>query len=269
MKQIITFFIKNEILVNLAILLIIIFGVISATRLSSSFFPERDTQFIIVNAVFPGASPEEIEEGITLKVEENLEGISGIDRYTSTSTENSANIQVELLPGADPDEVLQEVKNAVDRISNFPPDMERIVVFKQEILNFTAKIALSGEVPLDALKEAAQEMEDDVRDHPEISKIELTGFTDEEIEIALKEEFLRTYNLSFDEVASAIRRENISITGGTIRGDEREMIIRADNKQYYARQLEDVIIKATPNGQIVGRYRSPVFQRHPFSCAYR
>jgi multidrug efflux pump subunit AcrB len=184
MKQIITFFIKNEILVNLAILLIIIFGVISASRLTSSFFPERDTQFIMVNAVFPGASPEEIEEGITLKVEENLEGISGIDRFTSTSTENSANIQVELLPEADPDEVLQEVKNAVDRISNFPPDMERIVVFKQEILNFTAKIALSGEVPLQALKDAAQEMEDDLRDHPEISKIELTGFTDEEIEIA-------------------------------------------------------------------------------------
>ncbi|MFW6290606.1 MAG: efflux RND transporter permease subunit [Mariniphaga sp.] len=251
MKQIISFFIKNEILVNLAILLIVIFGIISATRLTSSFFPERDTQFIIVNAVYPGASPEEIEEGITLKVEENLEGISGIDRYTSTSTENSANIQVELLPEADPDEVLQEVKNAVDRIGNFPPEMERIVVFKQDILNFTAKIALSGDVPLEALKDAAQEMEDDLRNHPEISKIELAGFTDEEIEIALKENLLRTYNLSFDQVASAIRRENISVTGGTIRGDEKEVIIRADNKEYYAHQLGDIIITATPAGQMV------------------
>lgn len=251
MKNIIAFFIKNEVLVNLAILLIVIFGVISATRLTSSFFPEQDTQFININAVFPGASPEEVEEGIVLKVEENLEGISGIDRFTSTSTENNATISVELLPSADPDEVLQEVKNAVDRISSFPPGMERIVVFKQEIVNFTAKIALSGQVPLADLKETAQDMEDNFRDHSEISKVELTGFTEEEIEIAVKENMLRAYELTFDDVASAVGQENISVTGGTIKGEAQETIIRADNKSYYSRRLEDIIIRAEPTGQIV------------------
>jgi multidrug efflux pump subunit AcrB len=251
MKNIISFFIKNVILVNLFILLIIIFGVISASRLSSSFFPEMDTRFVVINAVYPGASPEEIEEGITLKVEENLEGITGIDRYTSTSTENSANIRVELLPKSDPDEVLQEVKNAVDRINTFPPDMERIVVFKEEMLNFAAKIAVSGDVPLQELKQIAQSMEDDLRDHPQISQINLSGYTEEEIEISVREEMLRNYDLSFESVANAVRQENVSITGGIIRGEEQEIIIRADNKEYYARKFEDIIIKATPDGQRV------------------
>lgn len=251
MKKVIEFFIRNVVLVNLCIILIIIFGVMSATSLTSSFFPEQDTKFINITAAYPGASPEEIEEGITLKIEDNLKGISGIDRVTSTSTENSASIQVELLPSAKPNEVLQEVKNAVDRISSFPPEMERVVVFKQEMVNFTAKISLSGDVPLNALKEKAQEVEDDLRDFTSISKVNLSGFTDEQIEIAIRENLLRTYDLTFQDVALAINRENISITGGTIRGAEKEYIIRADNRQYFARQLGDIVVKSQPGGSLV------------------
>lgn len=130
MKSFINYFIRYEILVNLAIVVIAIFGVIALTGLTSSFFPEQDVSFIVVEAVFPGASPEEVEEGITLKVEDNLKGITGIDRVTSTSTEATANVRVELTEDADANVVLQDVKNAVDRISSFPPDLERIVVFE-------------------------------------------------------------------------------------------------------------------------------------------
>lgn len=251
MKNVIKFFIRNEVLVNLFIILIIVFGVIAATNINSSLFPEQDPKFIVINAVFPGASPKEMEEGVTLKIEDNLEGISGIDRVTSTSSENNSNIRVELLPRADANEVLQEVKNAVDRIGSFPAGLERVVVFKEEVLNFTMKLALHGDAPLAALKELAQDVEDDLRDSEQISKITLSGFTDEEIEIAVDENILRAYGLTFTDVATAVASQNMNITGGPIRGEQREILIRADNKDYYATELFNVIIRATPDGKIV------------------
>lgn len=251
MRRIIAFFIRNVVLINLTILLITIFGFLSVLNLTSSFFPKQETKFIIVEAVYPGASPEEIEEGITLKIEENLQGVSGIDRVTSTSSENAANIQVELLSTADADIVLQDVKNAVDQISSFPQGMERIVVFKQEILNFTAKIALSGDVPLEDLKEKAQQVDDELRASEEISKITLTGYTPEEIEVAARENLLRSYSLTFEDLANAVSSANIEVTGGTIRGAARDVIIRVDNKEYYARKLEDIVVKGFPDGRVV------------------
>ena len=251
MRRIIAFFIRNEVLINLTILLIVIFGYLSALNLTSSFFPKQKTKFIIVEAVYPGASPEEVEEGITLKIEENLQGVSGIDRVTSTSSENAASIQVEMLSTADPDIVLQDVKNAVDQISSFPQGMERVVVYKQEILNFTAKVALSGNVPLQALKEKAQQAEDDLRASNEISKIAITGYTPEEIEVAAREDLLRSYGLSFEDLANAVRAANIEVTGGTIKGAEKDVIIRVDNKAYYAQKLEDIVVKGLPDGRLV------------------
>ena len=92
MKSIITFFIKNELLVNMSIALVTLLGIMAMLNMNSSFFPTAPERFIIVEAVYPGASPREVEEGITLKIEENLKGVTGIDRVTSTSSENTARI---------------------------------------------------------------------------------------------------------------------------------------------------------------------------------
>lgn len=251
MRRLIKVFIKNTFWVNLLILLIFTFGIIAGLRINSSFFPKQDTKFIKIEAYFPGASPEEMEKGVTLKIEDNLQGVSGIDRVTSVSRENQATVTVELLSSANADVVLQDVKNAVDQISSFPPQLERVVVFKQEILNFTALLALNGDVPLQTLKERAQRIEDDLRLSDNISKISLGGFTQEEIEVSLDETKMRTYEITFDEVAQVIRNTNLETTGGTIRGENRELIIRADNKEYYADKLGNMIIRAQPDGNVV------------------
>jgi len=250
MKSVVKFFIKNVNLANLGIILIALLGTIAATRMNSSFFPKQDEKFIIIEAVYPGASPREVEEGIVLKVEDNLKGVSGIERVTSTSSENQASIRVELESDADADIVLQDVKNAVDQIGNFPEDMERIVVFKQEVVNLTAKIVLSGDVPLLALKKEAELVEDDLRSFPNISKIQIKGFTEEEIEVAVRENKLRAYNITFEDIGDAIRRENIQVTGGTIRGKE-ETLIRADQKLYHADQLQHIVVKTLDDGSVV------------------
>jgi len=250
MERIIKFFIKNELLVNLCIALVTFLGILLASRMNSSFFPKQDEKFIVIEATYPGASPREVEEGIVLKIEDNLKGVTGIDRVTSTSSENFASILVELKLRQNADLVLQDVKNAVDQISNFPEAMEQIVVFVREVENFTVKVAITGEVPLQTLKESAETFEDGVRELPNISKVKLAGFTDEEIEVSLNESDLRAYNLNFEDVARAIQNENVQTTGGTIKAST-EVIIRSDQKQYNANQLKDLVIKTLDNGNIV------------------
>lgn len=247
MKQVIAFFMQNQLLVYLGMILIFIVGVFSATNMNTSFFPSQDEKFIVINATYPGASPSEIEEGITLKVEDNLKGVSGIDRVTSTSSENSASIRVEITTKADANIVLQDVKNAVDQISNFPTGMEQIVVFVEEVVNFTAKIALVGDVSLSSLEETADLVEDELRSLRDISKIEVYGYPEQEIEIAVKEDKLRAFDLTFADIGAAISAQNIEVTGGRIKG-KTETIIRSDHKGYTANDLLGVTIKVLEDG---------------------
>lgn len=250
MKKLIKFFIDNQLLVYLGLIVVVIFGVTLGSQMNTSFFPAEKEKFIIIEAYFPGASPVEMEEGITLKIEDNLKGVSGIDRVTSVSSENNARITVEILLRANIDVVLQDVKNAVDQISNFPEGMERIVTFKQEIINFTSKLAVVGDVSLAALEETATRVEDELRAMPGISKIEVSGYPSPEIEIAVKEAKLRAYGLTFADIANAVSAQNIEVTGGRVKGDK-ETIIRSDQKVYSANELRDVVVKTLPDGSEV------------------
>ncbi len=250
MNYIIKFFIKNELLVNLFIAIVVLLGVLAVGNMNSSFFPKAPERFIIIEAIYPGASPREVEEGITLKIEENLKGIPGIDRVTSTSQENSSRITVELDYGQNADLILQDVKNAVDQISNFPADMEQLVVYVQEIENPTARVAITGNVPLQTLKQSAEDFEDNLRTFPNLSKISLSGFTSEEIEISLTESKLRSYGLTFEDVARAVQNENVKTTGGRIKSDT-EVIIRADQRNYYADQISEIIVKTLDDGSVI------------------
>ncbi|MFT6997140.1 MAG: multidrug efflux pump subunit AcrB [Cryomorphaceae bacterium] len=250
MKKIIAFCVQNQLLVYLAMFLVIIGGVISAKRMNTSFFPSEKEKYIQINAIYPGASPSEIEEGITLKIEENLKGVTGIDRVTSTSSENAANILVEIETKANADLVLQDVKNAVDQISNFPEGMEQIVVFVQEVVNFTSKLALVGDVSINTLEETADLVEDELRSLPNISQISVYGYSEEEVEVAVRENDLRSFGLSFQDIANAIGQQNIEVTGGRIMAAT-ETIIRSDHKKYSADELLDLTIKVLPDGRRV------------------
>jgi len=231
--------------------LVIIFGYFGLKSLNSTFFPKTESDTILVRATYPGASPEEIEKGIVLKIEDNLNGLTGVDRITSVSEENSATVTIEIKKGYNTDMILQDVKNAVDRVSSFPSGMEPLEVFKRENLNEAMRFSISGEVDLKTLKSYARDIEDDLRATEGISKIEISGYPAEEIEISLREEALRAYSLTFGEVSRAVRNANLELTGGTIEGDREEMLIRARSKGYYADDLRNIVVKADENGNTV------------------
>ncbi len=254
MRQLINYFIKYPISGNVLMVIIFIFGLIGLTSLRSTFFPEAETKLISVQIIYPGASPEEIEEGVINKIEDNLKGTTGVDRVTSVSRENSGNVLVEIKSGYDIDLVLQDVKNAVDQISSFPATMEPPVIFKQETLTIALNFAVNGDISLKALKEYAREIESDLLQADGISKVELSGFPDEEIEIAVREADLRAYGLSFDQISRAISGANLETTGGTIKGDDEEILIRARSKEYYAAPLRDLVVASAPDGREVRLY---------------
>ncbi|MEM6771040.1 MAG: efflux RND transporter permease subunit, partial [Bacteroidota bacterium] len=252
MKNFIAYFIKYPVAANLIMFGILILGLVSLFQMKATFFPEFESREISIQIIYPGASPEEVEEGIINKIEENLKGLTGIERYTSTSLENAGTVKVEVLKGYDVEVILQDVKNEVDRINSFPVGMEPPVIYKRESLGRAITFALTGDgVSLNALKRAARQVEDDLLAYDGLSKVTLSGFPEEEIEIAFREADLQAYGLTFQEAANAVRRTNVDITGGTVKGTEEELLLRARNKEYFADGFKDIVVKTTPDGGIV------------------
>jgi multidrug efflux pump subunit AcrB len=252
MRKLIAYFIKYHVAVNIFIIAFFTFGLIGLFSLKSSFFPLTDSKIININITYPGASPQEIEEGIVLQIEDNLKGLKGVDRVTSVSRENSGTITVEIQKGENIDFMLLEVKNAVDRVPSFPTGMEPLIVAKREEVRETISFAVSGkDIPLATLKQIARQVENDLRTIEGISQVEISGFPQEEIEIAVNEVNLLAYNLTFNEVAQAVSTSNILVTGGNIKTDAEEYLIRANNRNYYGDELSNIVIKASNDGKTV------------------
>ncbi len=232
------------------ILAFVIFGIVGVFSLNSSFFPLEDSRIININVNYPGSAPEEIEEGIILKIEDNLKGLVGIDRVTSTARESGGSITVEIEQDENIDVMLTEVKNAVDRVPTFPGGMEPLVVSKQESVRPSISFAISGDgVPLVTLKRISEQIENDLRQLDGISQIEISGFPEEEIEIAVSQDDLLAYNLTFEEVARTVGAANILSTGGTIKTEAEDYLIRANSRSYYADALNDLVIRSSVTGQ--------------------
>ncbi|PKQ44519.1 efflux RND transporter permease subunit [Confluentibacter flavum] len=265
MRKLIAYFIRYHVAVNIFVLAFFAFGIIGLMSLKSSFFPLTESKIINISVTYPGASPQEIEEGVVLKIEDNLKGLRGIDRVTSVSRENSGTITVEIEKGENIDFMLLEVKNAVDRVPSFPTGMEPLIVAKREEVRETISFSISGEnIPLATLKQLARQVENDLRTIDGISQVEVRGYPDEEIEIALNEANLLAYDITFDEVAQAIGTSNILVTGGNIKTDAEEYLIRANNRSYYGDELSNVVVKATPEGKTV-RLKDVAIIRDRFS----
>jgi multidrug efflux pump subunit AcrB len=248
-RRIITYFVNYPKAINILVLFFIVFGTAGTLALKSSFYPLIDPKFIEISAILPGASPEEVEEGIVMKIEENLKGMEGVDRYYSASRENIGYILVETLEDSDVDNVLVDVKNAVDKVPSFPVDLEPIVVKKMEQQEPTFIFSLTAEnIGLSSLKNISKKIEVDLRNLNGISQISTSGFSENEIEISVNEKLLSKYNLTFYEILDAVQKSNIIVSGGTIKTNKERFLIRSNNKNYYSNELNEIVVKSFPSG---------------------
>lgn len=251
MRKLTAYFIRYPIWGNTILLFVFIFGFFALRGMKTSFFAPIDPRQITIQAAYPGASPEEVEEGIVLKIEERLKGIAGIERTTSVSRENSASVAIEVKKGYDSDEVLTDVKNAVDSISSFPLDMEELTIVNEDIIDRAIQFSLSGPVPLQTLKQYAKQIERDLRNVEGISLITIQGYPAEEIVILVNEVTLRAYGLTFAEVADVVRQANQDVSGGLIKTDQEELVIRSRSKTEDVHQLEQIVVRQAADGRLV------------------
>ncbi|MEE8381657.1 MAG: efflux RND transporter permease subunit [Thermodesulfobacteriota bacterium] len=251
MKKAIAFFIRYPIWTNVLMFSIVGFGLLCWGGMKYSFFPEIPPDMIVIEVELIGGSPEEVEEGVVLKIEENIEGIEGIERITSVSRENAARVTVEVMKGEDIDKVLQDVKNAVDRISSFPKASEKPVIYERKYRDDVMSIVLLGETDLFNLKYVADEMRDELLAMPEISQVTISGLPRLEFSIEVTEADLRRYLLTFDEIAAAVAAANINISGGKLETPDEEILIRTWGRKYYANQLYGLVVRGNPDGTVI------------------
>ncbi|GAA4833406.1 efflux RND transporter permease subunit [Algivirga pacifica] len=251
MRSIIENFVKYGILSNTIIALTIILGGYTLYHTEFSFFPERESRIINISVLYQGASPEEMEEGVTQRIEEALRGIVGIEEILSSSTENMATITVEIFHGYDIDEAYTDVKNAVDGISAFPTGAERPIIFKQKNRSSVMWIGLTGEtdqVSLNDLKITLQKIEDDFLRSGIITQVMPMGYPDREISIEVDETTLLRYGLTITQVANIVRRNNRDLSGGAIKTTDEEILIRSRGKRTDADFIGKIVLLALPNG---------------------
>ena len=216
--------------------------------MNRSFFPDFSEKFINVSVFDPGASPKEMEEGVTLRIEEALRGIAGIKEVNSTSSENLATVQVEVTGEYDIDETLMEVKNAVDGITSFPVDAEKPIVNKRRSSTFAMFMSLSGDVDLLTLKKYANEIEHDFYTSGTMSQITVGGFPALELSVEISEENLLRYHITLNEVSRAISQNNLDMSGGQIRSEKEEIMIRSRYRTVEPEEIAKIIIRGNSDG---------------------
>ncbi len=251
MSKFIGFLVRYPIWANVIMISVLGFGLISFAGMSYSFFPELETDIITIQVIYPGASPQEIEEGVVLKIEENLDGLEGVERVTSVSRENNATVSVEITFGSDIDKMLNDVKNAVDQINSFPQGIEKPVIFEQKFRSRAISVVIYGETDLFNLKVVAENLREELLASTEISQVSLAGLPKLEFSIEVPESNLRQYELTFEEIASAVRSANINISGGKIETEGEEILIRAYGRNYFAEDLENIIVRSNTAGTTI------------------
>ena len=251
MRNLINYLNKYPIWPNAIILVVVSLGIFSVFNIKKSFFPEIDPNTVTVTVVYPGASPEEMEEGVVIKIEEALKGIQGIDEINSNASENTASVSVSVDTDYDSEIVLTDVKNAVDRINSFPESAERPIVINAKPQETAISIILIGDVEMMTLKQYAEGIRYDLLASDIISEVSISGYPDREISIEVPEETLTRFGLTFDQVANAVRLNNRDISSGSIKTQSEEILIRSRAKKYNAEGMGQIIIRTNADGSIL------------------
>lgn len=251
MKKLVTLFVKYPFYANLIIAIVLGAGFYGLWSMNKSFFPERKTTEIVVSVFYPGASPKEMEEGITMRVEEAIRGIIGIKEVNSVSSENVSRVNITTTGQYDIDETLMEVKNAVDGISSFPVDAEKPIVFKRRATTRAMFVGISGDVDLLTLKQLADEVEYDLLNSGVMSQVMVSGYPNLELSVEATEEDLLRYNVTFDEISRAIALNNRDVSGGMIRSDKEEVLIRLRARTVDPDEIGEIVIRANDDGSFL------------------
>ena len=246
------YFANNPVAANLMMTLMLLGGLLAGLRLTAQIFPTVDPGQVRVSVAYPGATPTEVEEGITRRVEEAIFGIDGIDRVLSTASENTGTITAELKDFVDAMRVRDDIESAVDRLADFPPeDAEQADIVRAENLSDVLSLVVSSELPEADLMRGAELLEEALLALPTVSLVGMLGARDYEIAIEVREEDLRRYGLSIGEVANAVRMSSLNLASGELRTEAGDLLLRTNTKRVRGDEFGDIVLRALPDGSIL------------------
>ncbi len=241
-------FASNHVAANLLMVFIVMAGLYAVFSLKKESFPSFDFDIITVAVPYPGAGPEEVEEGIVVKIEEAVENIEGIREMQGMAFENTGQVMIEVRNGFDIGDVTDEVKLAVDGINTFPLDAERPIISKQEFEKGALNVQLSGDLDEATMKSLAEDVRDEILALTEVSSVELWGSRPYEIAIEVSELTLREYGLTLAEIAQVIRQWSVDLPGGSIRTESGDIRLRALGQAYRGDEFERIVLLTNPDG---------------------
>ncbi len=242
MKNFLAWFIDNRVATNLLMWFLILGGIIALPQLHREEFPNIDIDLISVLIPYPGASPEEVEQTVCSRVEENINGTPGIKKITSLAAENSCNVQIELLKGEDKNQKLNEIKSKIDSINTFPNEAEKPVIQLVTLLTNVLQIFVYGDTDPMSLKRLTEKIRLDLTDLPEVSQVFIHYAKDYEISVEITENTLRRYGLNLRDIAQRISQNSIDLPAGSVDTVDGQILIRTVNQARDVRSLEEIII---------------------------
>ncbi|KHT47644.1 efflux RND transporter permease subunit [Vibrio sinaloensis] len=246
-KGLIAYFANNSVAANLLMVFILIVGTASFFFIQRQMFPNIEVNYINVSAQYPGASPQEIEESILIKVEESLKDVTGIKKAISTASRGQGSIELEIDVDEEIEDVLDKVKQKVDSIANFPAGMEPVQVYQFEFRQDVIEMAIVGNRSLLELKPIAKQIEDELLQLNNVALVEL-GAPEYEIAIEIEPRILQKYSLTLNDVSKAIQRYSANYSAGEVRTNAGMISVRIENQYYSGEEFRQIPVKIGANG---------------------
>jgi multidrug efflux pump subunit AcrB len=247
-KGLIAWFARNPVAANLIMIFVLIGGLLTALTIRKQAFPQFESNWVSIQAIYPGAAPQEVEEGITIKIEENLEGTEGIKRLITYSNRGYAQAWVEIEEKYDAKEALDEIKAQVDSINTFPAGMERPVVQRDKFQQEVMILALYGDMSYYQLKELGNDIKDELQNLPHVNLVDFYSGLDYEIGIEISPDKLREYGLTFRDVSNAVQSFSTNMSAGQIRSDTGYISMRVEKQAYRGGEFEKLPLITLPDG---------------------
>ncbi len=248
MKGLIAWMVRHPVAANLLMAFLVIAGLTSALTLKQQVFPEIDLEVIEVRVVYQGAAPDEIEEAIIQRIEEQIEGIEGIERVTSFAAEGVGVVRAELTREARVPRKLDEVKSAVDRITTFPDEAERPEVKELTTRQRVIELAVYGDAGEAVLRELAYRIKEELAATPGLSLVQVARVRNYEVSIEVPNDALRAYGLTLQDLATTVGRSSLDLPGGDIKAQGESILLRTKGRNYDRRDFEKIVVVSARTG---------------------
>ena len=243
-----TWFASNSVVANLMMLTLIGLGVYTALNVRKEGFPAFAAESVTISASINGGTPENVERGVAIKIEEAIESVNGIDHIRSTSTDSRVTVTVDAIEGYEITKLLDDLKVQVDAISSFPDEVENVVIEENQRQNQVLWVEVFGDASESVRKEAARALRDDLLALPAISEVSTSGSRDYQISIEPSEEKLRLYGLTFSELADALESNSLDLGGGELRAPRGDISLRTREQAYVREDFLNIAVRTNPDG---------------------